>query len=171
MSHPTYPSANALRIEGRAPADVPTTDHLRLTFEQRTRSRSTALLESGLEAAIVLPRGSVMRGGERLLASDGRVVEIVAAPEPLLEIVTADAALLARASYHLGNRHVAVEIRAGGLRIAFDSVLERLLGGLGLAPVRISAPFEPEGGAYGHAHAHAPGGHGLAPVIHEYRPR
>jgi urease accessory protein len=81
----------------------------------------------------------------------------------------ADDALLARAAYHLGNRHVAVELRAHGLRVARDAVLERLLRGLGLAPVCVDAPFEPEGGAYGHSHAHLGDAARLAPVIHEYR--
>ena len=167
---PETTPADTVRIEARAPAGMPATDRLRLTFEQRTRSRSTARLECGIEAAIVLPRGTVMRGGERLLASDGRIVEVVAAADPLLEVATTDATLLARASDHLGNRHVAVEIGPARLRLVYDPVLEHLLAGLGLAPMRTSAPFEPEGGAYGHTHAHGAGGHELAPVIHEYRP-
>jgi urease accessory protein len=163
------PPAAPLRIEARAePAAVPT-DRARLTFDERTRSRLLVRLESGVEAALALPRGAVLRHGDRLLASDDRIVEVLAAPEPLLHVEVTDAALLARAAYHLGNRHVAVELRAHGLRVAEDAVLERMLRGLGLAPVRVEAPFEPEGGAYGSAHAHRGEAGGLAPVIHEYR--
>jgi urease accessory protein len=142
-------------------------DEVRLTYEQRIRSRLAVRLASGCEATIVVPRGSVMRGGDRLVADDGRIVEVVAAPEPLLEVRVADPALLARAAYHLGNRHIAVEVRADCLRIARDAVLGALLVRLGLQPQEIESAFEPEGGAYGHSHAHVPGGHGSAPLIHE----
>jgi urease accessory protein len=164
------PSASALlRIEARAEPAAPASDRVRLTFEERARGRLVVRLESGLEAALALPRGATLRHGDRLLASDGRVVEVLAASEALLHVEIHDATLLARAAYHLGNRHVAVELRAGSLRVAPDAVLERLLRGLGLVPVRIDAPFEPEGGAYGHSHAHLGDAARLAPVIHEYR--
>jgi urease accessory protein len=159
----------ALLIEARAPAGAIASDRVRLAFEERTRARLVVRLDSGVEAALALPRGATLRHGDRLLASDGRVVEVVAAPEPLLHVEVADPALLARAAYHLGNRHVAVELRGGALRVARDAVLERLLQGLGLEPVAVDAPFEPEGGAYGQAHAHHGDASRLAPVIHEYR--
>lgn len=162
-------ASNPLRIEARAAPDAPVSDHVRLTFEERARGRLPVRLERGAEAALALPRGTPLRHGDRLLASDGRVVEVLAATEPLLHVDVADAALLARAAYHLGNRHVAVELRAGALRVAQDGVLERLLRGLGLEPVRVDAPFEPEGGAYGQAHTHVGDAGRLAPVIHEYR--
>jgi urease accessory protein len=162
-------ASDRLRIEARAARDAPVSDGVRLTFEERTRARLPVRLEGGAEAALALPRGAPLRHGDRLLASDGRVVEVLAAAEPLLHVAVPDAALLARAAYHLGNRHVAVELRPGALRVAADGVLERLLRGLGLEPVRVEAPFEPEGGAYGQAHAHAADAARLAPVIHEYR--
>jgi len=93
---------------------------------------------------------------------------VVAAPEPLLEVRTEDATLLARAAYHLGNRHVPVEVRERALRIARDPVLGSLLTQLGLDIEEIEAPFEPESGAYGHSHAHVPGAHAAAPTIHEF---
>ena len=158
-----------LRVEARAAAALPASDQVRLTYEERTRGRLVVRLASGLEAVLALPRNVALRHGERLLASDGRVIEVLAAPEPLLHVEVTDAALLARAAYHLGNRHVAVELHEGSLRVARDTVLEQLLRGLGLAPVRIDAPFEPESGAYGHAHAHLGDVGRLAPVIHEYR--
>ena len=165
------PSASpvSLRIDAYADAAAVASDSVSLTFEERTRGRLPVRLDSGAEAAIALPRGAALRHGDRLRASDGRIIEVRAAPEALLHVAVADAALLARAAYHLGNRHVAVEVRAQGLRVARDAVLERMLRGLGLEPVTIDAPFHPEGGAYGHSHAHLGDAGGLAPVIHEYR--
>jgi urease accessory protein len=158
-----------LRIEARAEPAAIASAPRRSCRPGRTRARLVVRLASGVEAALSLPRGTALRHGDRLFASDGRVVEVVAAREPLLEVEVADPALLARAAYHLGNRHVAVELSGSGLRVARDAVLERLLRGLGLAPVPIEAPFAPEGGAYGQAHTHLGDASRLAPVIHEYR--
>jgi len=158
-----------LRIEARADPAAPASDRVRMTFAERTRARLLVRLDSGVEAALALPRGAALRTGDRLLASDGRIVEVVAASEPLLQVAVTDAASLARAAYHLGNRHVAVELGDSTLRLARDAVLERLLRGLGLAPVPVDAPFEPEGGAYGQAHSHLGDTSRLTPVIHEYR--
>jgi urease accessory protein len=122
-----------------------------LSFEQRQKSRLRAKLESGEEVALVLPRGRVLRGGDRVTTTDGRIVEIVGAPEKLLHV---EAESLARVAYHLGNRHVAVQFGEGFLRIAEDHVLEDMLRGLGARVSHVEAPFEPEAGAYGH-HDHA----------------
>lgn len=143
-------------------------DEVRLTYEQRTRSRLAVRLQGGREAVILLPRGRVMRGGDLLRAQDGSVVRVIAAAEPLLEAHVQDPKLLARAAYHLGNRHVAVEVREQSLRIAHDAVLGTLLAQLGLTPLSIEEPFEPESGAYGHGHAHVSGAHARAPFIHEF---
>src|SRR5262245_49196342 len=105
-------------IEQRAGSETVATEWLALAFESRCRSRLRATLESGEEAGIFLPRGTVLRGGDRLLANDGRIVEVVSAAEKLMEARSDDPLLLARAAYHLGNRHVAVELRKGRLRFA-----------------------------------------------------
>jgi urease accessory protein len=125
-----------------------------LTFEQRQKSRLRVPLAAGGEAAFVLPRGQVRRGGDRITATDGRVFEVVAAPEKLLHIESPD---LARVAYHLGNRHVPVQVGDGFLRIAEDHVLEHMVEHLGASVTRVEAPFEPEGGAY---HQHDEMGHG-----------
>jgi urease accessory protein len=164
---PTAPAP--LRLEAGPDPTAAAADRVHLSYEERTRGRLPVRLASGVEATLALPRGSVLRHGDRLVASDGRVVEVIAAPEPLLEVQAGDAVLLARAAYHLGNRHVAVEVRDHGLRVVRDAVLERMLRGLGLDPVDVDAPFEPEGGAYGHSHGHLGDTNRLAPVIHEYR--
>jgi urease accessory protein len=120
-----------------------------LSFEERQKSRLRAKLESGEEVALVLPRGNVLRGGDLVKTTDGREIQIVAAPEKLLHV---ESDSLPRMAYHLGNRHVAVQIGDGFLRIAEDHVLEDMLRGLGARVSHVEAPFEPEAGAYGHHH-------------------
>jgi urease accessory protein len=95
-----------------------------------------------------------LRGGMRIEGNDGRIVEVVAADEPLLEARCTDVLLLARAAYHLGNRHVAVQVGDGWLRLQADKVLGDMLSGLGVELREVSAPFEPEAGAYSHGHQH-----------------
>ena len=129
---------------------------LELPFDARQKSRLRTHLASGEEAALVLPRGEVLRGGDLVVASDGRVVEVIAAAERVLHVECASATELARCAYHLGNRHVPVEVGEGFLRLAEDHVLEKMLAGLGAKLSHITAPFEPEAGAY---HANAAGGH------------
>lgn len=138
-----------------------------LPFDLRIRSRLRTRLASGEEAVLRTERGAVLRDGECLRAEDGRVVRVTAAPENVMHVVCANAFELARAAYHLGNRHVAVEIGDGCLRIAADHVLRDMLLGLGAKVEELEAPFEPESGAYagGHGHDDA-GGHGAR--IHQY---
>jgi urease accessory protein len=122
---------------------------LTLPFEQRQKSRLRAQADNGEEVALILPRGRVLRGGDRVAATDGREVEIVAAAEKLLHIESAE---LARVAYHLGNRHVPLQVGPGFLRIAEDHVLEEMARKLGARVSHVEAPFEPEAGAYGHQH-------------------
>jgi urease accessory protein len=133
---------------------------LRLPFELRQKSRLRAKLVSGEEVGVVLPRGEVLRGGDLVTASDGRVIEVLAAPEKLLHVTCATPTALARAAYHLGNRHVPVEVGEGYLRLAADHVLEEMLRKLGASVSEIEAPFEPEAGAYAGGHRHDEMGHG-----------
>jgi urease accessory protein len=139
---------------------------LRLPFEQRQKSRLHAHLESGEEVALMLPRGEILRGGDLVTASDGRVIEVVAEVEKLLHVECESTQALARAAYHLGNRHVPVEAGANYLRINYDHVLEEMLKGLGAKVSAIESAFEPEAGAYGAGHQHAEMGHGGK--IHEF---
>src|SRR5471030_2935406 len=141
-----------------------------LPFDLRIRSRLRTRLASGEEAVLKTERGAVLRGGECLKSEDGRVVRVSAAPEKVLHITCADQFELTRAAYHLGNRHVSVEIGDGYLRIAADHVLGDMLLGLGATIEQREAPFEPESGAYGGGHGHhdeaAHGG-----KIHQYEKR
>jgi urease accessory protein len=138
-----------------------------LPFDLRIKSRLRTRLASGEEVALRTERGAVLRGGECLKSEDGRVVLVLAAPEKVLHIACANPFELTRAAYHLGNRHVAVEIGAGYLRIAADHVLCEMLLGLGAKVRELDAPFEPESGAYGGGHAHYDEGESGG-KIHQY---
>ena len=144
-----------LLIESLCPADTPASEKLILDFDARTKSRLRTKLASGEEAGLFLPRGTILRGGDKLQAKDGRIVEVIAAPEALVEARCASAFELARTAYHLGNRHVAVQVGEGALRIQQDHVLEHMLEGLGAELLHIVAAFEPEAGAYAPGHHHS----------------
>jgi len=146
-----------LRFEQFTAAPAPLYSTLTLSFEQRSRSRQKVELDNGEAAGLFLPRGSVLLHGQRILAQGGEVVEIRAARESVSTVYVDDPLLLARACYHLGNRHVPLQIAAGFARYRHDHVLDRMVIGLGLSVRSEQAPFEPETGAYeagGHAHAH-----------------
>ena len=152
-----------LRVERRT-TQGPASDVLALPYDDRKKSRLRARTEKGREAAIVLERGSMLRGGDLLAAESGEVLLVRAAPESVSDVYTADARLLARAAYHLGNRHVPLQIELGSLRYQHDHVLDAMLRELGLEVVVRTAAFEPEPGAYAHGgaaaeHTHGPGGH------------
>jgi urease accessory protein len=158
-------------LKSPGPLGTQPTARLELPFELRQKSRLRARLASGEEVAVLLPRGEILRGGDWLLASDGRAIEVVAVSEDLLHVECDSAEALARAAYHLGNRHVPVQVGAGFLRLAADHVLEDMLKGQGARVARIKAPFEPEAGAYaGHTHGghHHDGDEGHGGRIHEY---
>ncbi|WP_078121761.1 urease accessory protein UreE [Thiosocius teredinicola] len=135
---------------------------LTLPYDKRQRSRMRAMLDDGRDVGIFLERGTTLRNGDLLSDTDGMIVRIAAAAEPVSEVRCDDSLLLARACYHLGNRHVALQIDDGVLRYLHDHVLDNMVRGLGLAPRCVEAPFEPEPGAYGggHAHSHAHHDHG-----------
>jgi len=156
-----------LRV-GRDAHRLEVKSRLELPFDSRQKTRLRTRLDSGEEAALMLPRGDMLRGGDLVVASDGRVVEIVAAAERVLHVECTSARELVRCAYHLGNRHVPVEVGEGFLRLAEDHVLEKMLAGLGAKLTHVIAPFEPEAGAY---HGNAAGGlhqHDLEHHDHEH---
>jgi urease accessory protein len=124
---------------------------LKLPFEARQKSHLRTKLVSGEEVALMLPRGEILRGGDLVTASDGRVIEVLAEPEKLLHI---ESDSLAKVAYHLGNRHVPVQVGEGFLRIAADHALEQMLRKLGAKMREIQAPFEPEADAYAAERSH-----------------
>jgi len=149
-----------LKLDRAVDHPRPADRRLVLPFGERSKSRLRATLDNGEEAGLFLERGSVLRHGDLLLADDGRVVEVQAAPETVSTVHASDAVTLARAAYHLGNRHVALQIGAGSLRYQHDHVLDDMLRGFGLEVIVEQLPFEPEGGAYvasHHAHSHSHG--------------
>ncbi|WP_407176955.1 urease accessory protein UreE [Bradyrhizobium sp. STM 3562] len=134
-----------------APADTVVLD-----FDDRHRRRMAMRGTRGLEFLLDLENAVALRGGDALVLEDGRLIEVVAAPEPLLEIKGADPYHLIRLAWHLGNRHLPTQIMSKGLRIRRDHVIEGMVRGLGARVIEIEAPFDPEGGAYaGAAHGHA----------------
>jgi len=146
------------KLDGPAEPDATLT----LTLEQRVKSRLRVNLDDGPEAGIFLERGSSLRDGDCIASEDGFVVGVKAATEPVSSVRTDDPLLLARACYHLGNRHVPLQIEAGRLSYLHDHVLDEMVRGLGLQVAFENATFEPEPGAYGgsasggaaHGHGH-----------------
>lgn len=155
-----------LLIEGYCGSGAPPTERLVLAFDARCKSRLRTRLESGEEAGLFLEPGTVLRGGDKLQGSDGRVVEVVAAPERLMQARVASPRQLARLAYHLGNRHVPVQLGEGWLRFSADPVLGKMATGLGAQLGEVIGPFEPETGAYAHGHEHGSDGRGAR--IHQY---
>lgn len=138
---------------------APATDTVALSYDDRKRSRLKVTLSSGIEAGIMLARGQHLHHGDRLLdAASGAVVEILAAPERLIEVVAGTPLLFARAAYHLGNRHVPVQIitesEGGRLLFQTDHVLAEMVKGLGCVIREVETGFQPEHGAYGGGHHH-----------------
>ena len=131
-----------------APADTVVLD-----FDDRHRRRMAMTGTRGLEFLLDLESAVALRGGDALVLEDGRLVEVVAAPESLVEIRGADPQHLVRIAWHLGNRHLPTQIMPKGLRIRRDHVIEAMVKGLGARIIEIEAPFDPEGGAYAAAHA------------------
>ena len=139
---------------GIAPVLVRRAPKLVLPIGERSKSRLRAALDNGTEAALFLPRGTVLRGGDLLVAEDGTFVEVQAAPESVLQVTATDPLTLMRAAYHLGNRHTPVEVGRDYLRLEYDPVLADMLARLGVQTERAELPFEPEAGAYGGGHKH-----------------
>jgi len=141
-----------------APADTVVLD-----FDDRHRRRMAMTGTRGLAFLLDLENATVLRGGDALVLEDDSLIEVVAAPEPLLEIRGHDPQHLVRIGWHLGNRHLPTQIMPKGLRIRRDHVIEAMVKGLGARVIEIDAPFDPEGGAYagaGHASEHTAHDHG-----------
>jgi urease accessory protein len=139
-------------------------DTVVLGFDDRHRRRMAMTGTRGLEFLLDLEQAAALRSGDALVLEDGRLVEVVAAPEQLLEIRGSDPTHLVRLAWHLGNRHLPTQIVGKGLRIRHDHVIEAMVKGLGARVVEIEAPFDPEGGAYsGEGH-----GHGAVHAHHDH---
>ncbi|MGA2288123.1 urease accessory protein UreE [Bradyrhizobium sp.] len=147
-----------------APADTVVLD-----FDDRHRRRTAMTGTRGLAFLLDLENVIVLRGGDALVLDDGRLIEVVAAPEPLAEIRCNDLHHLVRIAWHLGNRHLPTQVTPKGLRIRRDHVIEAMVSGLGARVIEIDAPFDPEGGAYASGAAHAP--QSAAHAVHDHSSR
>ncbi len=155
-------TANKLIPQGRglAPVLLKRAATLELDWDVRQKSRFAATDSTGRALGVFLPRGTLVRGGDVLVTEDGALVRVLAAPQPVL-VITACAQHgtpfdLTRAAYHLGNRHVPIELQPDHLKIEPDHVLAGMLRAMHLTVTEQNLPFEPEGGAYatGHHHGH-----------------
>ncbi|BAP78159.1 urease accessory protein UreE [Pseudomonas sp. MT-1] len=159
IHHRTSPQANA---------DA----ELELTFEARSKSRLRCFSTTGEDVGLFLERGQQpLHDGECLRAEDGRIVRVRARAEQLLHVTCSSAFELTRAAYHLGNRHVALQVGDGWLRLLDDYVLKDMLVQLGANVEAIEAPFQPEHGAYGGGHHHSHAGEAefsYAPRLHQF---
>ena len=144
-----------LKVYERTEVQGQTSAELELPFELRQKSRIRAQLKDGREVGLMLPRGGLLRGGDCLCAEDGSIIRIIAAAEEVSTAYHDDPFMIARACYHLGNRHVPLQIASGWVRYQHDHVLDEMVEGLGLKVRFERAAFEPEAGAYGgHGHSH-----------------
>jgi len=154
---------------GLAPVLVKRATTIELDWDVRQKSRFDATDSAGRALGVFLPRGTLVRGGDVLVAEDGSLVKVIAAPQPVLVITPCtthgSAFDLTRAAYHLGNRHVPIELQPDHLKIEPDHVLADMLRAMHLTVREVQEAFEPEGGAYasgGHSHEHT---HSHAPAI------
>jgi len=171
--------ANKRIAQGRglAPVLLKRAATVTIDWDMRSKSRFDATDSAGRHLGVFLPRGQVLRGGDVLVTEDGALVNVLAAPQPVLRITACTqhgtALDLPRAAYHLGNRHVALEVQAECLQIEPDPVLAEMLRAMHLIVTALNVPFEPEAGAYAatthgtghdhvdhdhdHGHGHGPG--------------
>lgn len=146
--------------------DAAAADRITLSYDERHRRRLRFEAEAGTEFLLDLPRTTVLRGGDGLRLEDGRIILVIAAPEPLLAIRAGDAQQLARLAWHIGNRHLPAELTGARILIREDSVIEEMLKGLGALVEHVAEPFTPEPGAYDGTHSlvlapgHPAHGHG-----------
>jgi urease accessory protein len=150
--------------QGLAAALLKRAASVELDWDLRQKSRFEATDSTGRQIGIFLPRGTVLRGGDALVAEDGSLIKVIAAPQTVLRITSCSSHGsgfdLIRAAYHLGNRHVPIELKPDHLKIEPDHVLADLLRAMHLTVVEVNEAFEPESGAYasgGHTHGHTDG--------------
>ncbi len=146
-----------IRLTQKLTAGKPFTATLSLAIDTRIKSRARVRLDDGRQAGLFLPRGTLLRHGDLLQSENGEVIKVLAASETVSTVYCDDALLLAKAAYHLGNRHVPLQIERNFLRYQHDHVLDDMLRQLGLPVAVEQASFEPEAGAYlqqSHTHGH-----------------
>lgn len=148
------PADDLLQVSERLTTDACCPATLTLPFDLRRKSRQRVRLDDGREIALQLPPGSILQHDDVLRAADGLLIRVQAAPEAVSTAFTSSPLLLTRAAYHLGNRHVKLQLGHTWLRYLHDHVLDEMVRGMGLSVYDEHAPFEPEGGAYQEVHVH-----------------
>jgi urease accessory protein len=141
--------ASSLTHTHATPADTVT-----LTYDDRYRRRMAMVGDDGLEFLLDLPQATELKDGDHLLLDDGRIVRVIAAAESLMAVTCRDQRHLVRTAWHIGNRHLPCEIQADRVMLRWDHVIADMLRQLGCAVEPVQAPFQPEGGAYGHGRTH-----------------
>jgi urease accessory protein len=134
--------------------DASAADGVILDFDGRHRRRVVMATQAGLAFLLDLPRALALRNGDGLVLDDGRIVRVTARSEPLLEIAAPNADALIRIAWHLGNRHLPMQLREGRLYIRHDHVILEMIRGLTGHATAVEAPFDPEAGAFAHAQRH-----------------
>ena len=162
---------------GLAPVLLKRASTIELDWDVRQKSRFEATDSQGRQIGVFLPRGTVVRGGDVLVCEDGSLVRVVAAPQAVLVVTPCkqhgSPFDLTRAAYHLGNRHVQIELKPDHLKIEPDHVLADMLRAMHLDVAEQQAAFEPEGGAYsggGHSHGHEGHAHDDGHAPHDHGP-
>ena len=159
---------------GLAPVLIKRAATVELDWDVRQKSRFDAIDSMGRALGVFLPRGTLVRGGDVLVAQDGSLLRVIAAAQAVLRITAGSehgsAFDLMRAAYHLGNRHVPIELKPDHLKIEPDHVLADMLRAMHLTVLEVTEAFEPEGGAYahsaqGHEHAAVPAKRVAIPVV------
>ena len=148
------PLPRAVKVLEAGSWDGEPADRVRLDYDDRHRRRMAMDGEGGLSFLLDLPKAEALADGDGLALEDGRVIEVRGAEEDLLEIACDDPFLLLRVAWHLGNRHLPTQLLPGKLRIRADHVIADMVRGLGAGVEAVRAPFQPEGGAYGHGRVH-----------------
>lgn len=143
-----------LNITQRISLTTKIDDYIELPFVLRQKSRLRVTTKSGIDAGLFLDRGVILRDGDLLKSDGGLVIQVVAAQEAVYDVQAETHQALMCAAYHLGNRHVPLQVGDGFLRLEQDHVLKEMLLGLGVSVTETTAPFEPEAGAYGGGHRH-----------------
>lgn len=144
-------------------------DYIELPFVLRQKSRLRVTTKAGIDAGLFLDRGIILRDGDLLKSDSGLVMQIIAAKEAVYDVVAKTPQALMCAAYHLGNRHVPLQVGDGWLRLEQDHVLKEMLLGLEMKVTEVEAPFEPEAGAYGGGHRH--GGHDDDTIVNLRQPK
>jgi urease accessory protein len=154
----------AISVKSASAWSGETVDRVVLDYDDRHRRRMAMAGAKGTPFLLDLPAATELRGGDALVLEDGRLIEVVAAPEPLLEIRCADPLHLARVAWHLGNRHLPTQLLPKALRIRRDHVIAEMARQLGAQVVEVAAPFDPEGGAYAAPSSH----HRHSDAVHQH---